>query len=91
MTKHRWPHRGIRRNSRALANYQGREPERAGDWPTDLPDRFDVAFSFAGTEREHAEELANLVRAAGFRVFYDKFYESELWGKTPSRVLSRSL
>ena len=59
----------------------GQEPERAGDWPTDLPDRFDVAFSFAGTEREHAEELANLVRAAGFRVFYDKFYESELWGK----------
>src|ERR1700690_308977 len=42
---------------------------------------FDVAISFAGTEREYAEQLADKVRSAGFDVFYDKFYPEELWGK----------
>lgn len=42
---------------------------------------FDVALSFAGTERELAEQLANSVRNAGFNVFYDNFYAEQLWGK----------
>lgn len=42
---------------------------------------FDVAISFAGTERKCAEELANKVKAAGFEVFYDKFFPEDLWGK----------
>ncbi len=42
---------------------------------------FDVAISFAGTERNYAEELANKVKAAGFEVFYDKFFPEDLWGK----------
>jgi len=42
---------------------------------------FDVAISFAGTERMHAEELANIVKAAGFEVFYDRFFPEDLWGK----------
>lgn len=42
---------------------------------------FDVAISFAGTERNFAEELAVKVRAAGFHVFYDAFFPEELWGK----------
>lgn len=46
-----------------------------------LPDQFDVALSFAGTEREHAETLATIVRDAGYAVFYDNFYEEHLWGK----------
>jgi hypothetical protein len=46
-----------------------------------LPENFDVAISFAGTEREHAHELAEQVRAAGFAVFYDDFYPEHLWGK----------
>ncbi len=44
-------------------------------------DTFDVALSFAGTERSHAERLATLVRKAGFSVFYDGFYPEDLWGK----------
>ena len=43
--------------------------------------KYDVALSFAGTEREHAEKLANLVRENGFEVFYDNFYPDQLWGK----------
>lgn len=42
---------------------------------------YDVAFSFAGTERALAEEIATLVRNAGFKVFYDNFYPEQLWGK----------
>jgi hypothetical protein len=43
--------------------------------------RFDVAVSFAGPEREYAEELAVRARAAGLEVFYDDFYIEQLWGK----------
>jgi len=42
---------------------------------------FDVAISFAGTNRTEAERLATLVQNAGFSVFYDGFYGSDLWGK----------
>ncbi len=42
---------------------------------------FDVALSFAGTERQHAEQLATIARDAGFDVFYDNFYPAQLWGK----------
>ena len=42
---------------------------------------YDVAISFAGTERERAEALATQVRDAGFNVFYDAFYPEHLWGK----------
>jgi len=43
--------------------------------------QFDVAISFAGTERNLAEEFAIRVRDAGFSVFYDSFYPEMLWGK----------
>lgn len=54
-------------------------PEKAGKAAAE--GAFDVALSFAGTEREPAELLATLVRDAGFSVFYDKFYPEDLWGK----------
>jgi len=46
-----------------------------------LADQFDLAISFAGTEREVAGQLAARVREAGFSVFYDAFYPEDLWGK----------
>lgn len=42
---------------------------------------YDVAISFAGSERDIAEKLAKIIRDADFIVFYDKFYEVDLWGK----------
>jgi hypothetical protein len=42
---------------------------------------FDVAISFAGTERKLAEDLAIRVKTAGFQVFYDAFFPEDLWGK----------
>jgi TIR domain len=42
---------------------------------------FDVALSFAGEDRAHAERLANLLRDTHVRVFYDEFVKATLWGK----------
>jgi hypothetical protein len=52
-----------------------------------LPSSFDVAISFAGTERELAEKLAESLRAAGIAVFYDDFYPEHLWGKNLTAFL----
>jgi hypothetical protein len=52
-----------------------------------LPSNFDVAISFAGTERELAEKLAEILRAAGIAVFYDNFYPEHLWGKNLTAFL----
>jgi len=43
--------------------------------------RYDIAFSFAGEDREYVERLANLLRRRGVKVFYDEWERSELWGK----------
>ena len=42
---------------------------------------YDVALTFAGQDREHAERLANLLTDVGVRVFYDSFETSSLWGE----------
>jgi hypothetical protein len=42
---------------------------------------FDAALSFAGEDREHAARLAKALKARGCRVFYDKDFRGELWGK----------
>lgn len=42
---------------------------------------YDVALSFAGEDRMHAEELAELLRTNGYKVFYDKYESTQLWGK----------
>lgn len=46
-----------------------------------IEDTYDVAITFAGTERDYAEKLATLIRDAGHKVFYDHFYPEQLWGK----------
>lgn len=46
----------------------------------DVP-RYDVALSFAGEDRAHARQIAELLRAAGFSVFYDEYEQATLWGR----------
>src|SRR6266487_6196182 len=41
----------------------------------------DVALSFASEDREVAEQLADRLRAAGVRLFYDKYEQASLWGE----------
>jgi len=42
---------------------------------------FDVALSFAGEQREYVERVAYKLESKGVKVFYDKFKNSQLWGK----------
>jgi hypothetical protein len=41
---------------------------------------FDVALSFAGEDRVFVEQVANILRDNGTRVFYDEFEVLTLWG-----------
>lgn len=50
---------------------------------------FDVALSFAGEDREFVDQVANYLRAAGVKVFYDKFEQVDMWGKDLYELLDR--
>lgn len=45
------------------------------------PYEYDVALSFAGEDRTIADDLAKALIIEGVKVFYDRFYKSEMWGK----------
>jgi len=42
---------------------------------------YDVAFSFAGEDRQYADRLAGLLKEKGIVVFYDAYERANLWGK----------
>ena len=42
---------------------------------------YDIAFSFAGEDRVYVEKLASSLREIGVNIFYDKYFEADLWGK----------
>lgn len=42
---------------------------------------YDVALSFAGEDREHAKQLADLLESGGHKYFYDEYSRAKLWGK----------
>jgi len=52
-----------------------------GEEPLRSDFEFDIAISFAGEDREIAEELASKLRTKDIEVFYDRFFKGELWGK----------
>ena len=49
---------------------------------------YDVALSFAGEDREHAKELADLLNTNGYSCFYDDDELATLWGKNLYDYLS---
>jgi len=51
--------------------------------------RFDIALSFAGTDRPTAAKLRDSLDAAGFTVFYDRDYEYEMLGQDGTLYLRR--
>lgn len=42
---------------------------------------FDFALSFADEDRKYIARVAELLKEAGVSVFYDAYYQSDLWGK----------
>lgn len=49
--------------------------------------KYDLAISFAGEERNIAEGIAEQLNKKGFNIFYDNFYEADLWGKDLAKYL----
>ena len=43
--------------------------------------KYDIAVSFAGEDREYVEEVANVLLNKGIEIFYDKFLKASLWGQ----------
>jgi len=43
--------------------------------------QYDVAISYASEDIVFPEKLATLLQERGVRIFFDKIYEAELWGK----------
>jgi hypothetical protein len=52
------------------------------------PVEFEIALSFAGEDRVYVDQVANLLRDSGVKVFYDLFEEASLWGKNLYDYLS---
>lgn len=50
--------------------------------------QFEIALSFAGEDRAYVDQVANLLRSSGVKIFYDRFEESSLWGKNLYDYLS---
>lgn len=50
--------------------------------------QFEIALSFAGEDRPYVEQVANLLRGSGVKIFYDAFEEASLWGKNLYDYLS---
>ena len=51
--------------------------------------RWDVALSFAGTEREYVGQVAQALKARGIRCFYDADEKVRLWGTHLAEELPR--
>ena len=47
-----------------------------------------IAISFAGEDREIAENIASRIKAKNYSIFYDKYEKSTLWGKDLYTYLS---
>lgn len=63
-----------------------RKDEKSDQSKVIMPDnplkrQYDAVISFAGEDRDYAERLAALLKREGFKVFYDKYEEADLWGK----------
>ena len=41
----------------------------------------DDAVSFAGSERDYARSIQEILTENGVEVFFDELYEAELWGE----------
>lgn len=47
----------------------------------DVQPEYDVALSFAGEDRPYVEQVAQALKEAGIKVFYDDYERAKLWGR----------
>jgi hypothetical protein len=53
------------------------------------PHEFDVAISFAGTERTYAQALRSILQANGLKIFLDEDFQAEIWGTNLIEYLNK--
>src|SRR5262249_15869564 len=65
-------------------------PTKLRGWKTYMTTEFeyDVAISFAGEDRAHADDIANVLSENTSKVFYDEYEKAEVWGKDLYTYLS---
>lgn len=51
--------------------------------------KFDAALSFAGEQRDYVEQVASILTSKGIKVFYDEFFQAQLWGTNLAEYLHR--
>lgn len=52
-----------------------------------LPDYFDVAFSFAGEQRNYVKKVREALEDQNLSIFFDEDYKIALWGKSLTEAL----
>ena len=43
--------------------------------------KYDVGLSFAGEHRDYVRQVADVLKEREFKVFFDDYERTELWGK----------
>jgi len=55
---------------------------------SEISEKYDVALSFAGEQREYVMEVAKCLKGIyGLKVFFDEFEETQMWGKNLTEYL----
>lgn len=49
--------------------------------------QFDVAISYASEQRWYVTQVAEIIRGNGLEIFFDKFKQSDLWGRDLTKYL----
>jgi hypothetical protein len=52
-----------------------------------MPYKYDLAISFSGSDRGLADRFATRLDAGGYSIFFDAFFQAELWGRDLSVAL----
>jgi hypothetical protein len=71
----------------AVKRVRIRVPEQ--NFMTSKTEKYDVALSFVGEDRDPARELAKRLQTRGYSVFFDEFKEADLWGASLSDTLKQ--
>jgi tetratricopeptide (TPR) repeat protein len=80
----RFPENVVARNGFAEVLKQMGRIDFADSQPdpsSELQFKYEIAFSFAGENREIVQKLADLLSKRGISVFYDRYEKANLWGK----------
>jgi hypothetical protein len=77
---------GVKALPALVRDFEAGRPVPASTSPAPA-DRYEVALSFAGDQRDFVREVANILRDTGVSVFFDEFHQADLWGRDLASLL----